>query len=262
MKIRLDDKRALITGANSGIGHAIAEAYVEAGARVAINYVAHPRAARDLCDQLNEKGERAIAIQADVADPEQVSAMFAQVDEEFGGLDVLVNNAGIEGPRELAWEARLEDWSGVIATNLFGAFHCAQEALRRMVPAGSGVVINLTSVHEIVPWTGYSAYTASKAALSMLTKTLAQEAGPKGVRVVALAPGAIKSPINRSVMEDKEALHELLAKIPVGALGEPEDVARMAVLLASDVARYVTGTTVFVDGGMSLFPSFTRGESP
>lgn len=259
MQIGLTGRRALITGANSGIGRAIAEAFAAAGARVAVNYVTHPRAAQDLCDGLNRNGEdRAFAIETDVSDPEQVSAMFARIDDVWNGLDILVNNAGIDGPRELAWEARVEDWRNVLEVNLFGAFYCAQEALRRMVPARSGVLINITSVHESIPWSGYSAYTASKAALSMLTKNLAQEAGPHGVRVIGLAPGAIKSPINRAVWEDKRQLRELLANIPVGELGHPEDVAGMAVLLASEAARYVTGSTVFVDGGMTLFPSFTR----
>lgn len=261
MEIGLEGKRALITGANSGIGRAIAEAYAAAGARVAVNYMTHPRAAQDLCKELNRDGaERALALEADVSIPEQVSAMFARVDEAWGGLDVLVNNAGIDGPRELAWEARVEDWRKVIEVNLFGAFYCSQEALRRMVPQGSGVVINVTSVHEVIPWTGYSAYTASKSALSMLTKNLAQEAGSHGVRVVSLAPGAIRSPINRAIWEDKVRLRALLGKIPVGEMGQPEDIARMAVLLASDAARYVTGSTLFVDGGMTLFPSFTHEE--
>lgn len=257
MEIGLTGRRALITGANSGIGRAIAEAFAAAGARVAVNYVTHPRAAQDLCDELNRDGEeRAFAIEADVSDAGQVSAMFARIDDVWDGLDILVNNAGVDGPRELAWQARVQDWRGVLEVNLFGAFYCAQEALRRMVPARTGVVLNITSVHERVPWTGHSAYAASKAALAMLTKNLAQEAGPHGVRVIGLAPGAIKSPINRAAWEDKRQLRELLARIPVGELGQPEDVAGMAVLLASDVARYVTGSTVFVDGGMTVFPSF------
>jgi len=261
MEIGLKNRRALITGANSGIGRAIAEAFVGAGARVAVNYVAHPRAAQDLCNGLNSDGEeRAIAIEADVSDAEQVSAMFAHIDDSLGGIDILVNNAGVEGPREMAWEARIQDWHKVMEVNLFGAFYCAQEALRRMVPQRRGVVINITSVHELIPWSGYSAYTASKSALSMLTRNLAQESGAHGVRVVGLAPGAIRSPINRAVVQDKRRLRELLEKIPVGELGQPEDVADMAVLLASDAARYVTGSTVFVDGGMSLFPSFTQGH--
>ncbi|HYW02981.1 MAG TPA: SDR family oxidoreductase [Gammaproteobacteria bacterium] len=259
MDVRLDGKRALVTGANSGIGAAISREFGAAGARVAVNYLAHPKAARDLCREIEAAGGEALPLQADISDPAAVGHLFAEVDQAWGGLDVLVNNAGIDGPRERGWEARLEDWRGVFEVNLFGAFYCAQEALRRMVPAGTGTVINLTSVHETIPWSGYSAYTASKAGLSMLTRTLAQEAAPYGVRVLALAPGAIESPINRAVREDRHALEDLLEKIPEGALGDPVDIARMAVMLASDLSRYVTGTTVYVDGGMTLFPSFTQG---
>ncbi|MGH8128245.1 MAG: 3-oxoacyl-ACP reductase FabG [Gammaproteobacteria bacterium] len=259
MEITLEGKRALVTGGNMGIGRAIAEAFADAGARVAVNYMTHQRAAEDLCRDISARHDHAaLALEADVADAEQLSTLFADIDEAWGGLDILVNNAGIDGPRELGWEALSEDWRHVIDVNLGGAFQCAQEALRRMVPAGSGVIINITSVHELIPWAGYSAYTASKAGLAMLTKTLAQEAAPHGVRVVALAPGAIKSPINRSIWEDPKQLAALTEKIPVGKLGKPEDVANMAVVLASDVASYVTGSTVFVDGGMALFPSFTN----
>lgn len=258
MEIKLTGKRALVTGGNLGIGRAIAEAFAEAGARVAVNFLSHPRAAHDLCRELSpDDVQGALALEADVADPEAVNAMFADIDEAWGGLDILVNNAGIDGPRELGWEARVEDWRRVLEVNLGGAFNCAQEALRRMVPAGSGVVINITSVHELIPWVGYSAYTASKAGLSMMTKTLAQEAAPHGVRVVGLAPGAIRSPINRGLWEDPEQLADLARKIPMGELGMPSDVANMALVLASDLANYVTGSTVFVDGGMALFPSFT-----
>ncbi len=258
VEISLEGKRALVTGGNMGIGRAIVEAFAEAGARVAVNYMAHQRSAEDLCHEISGRdAQEAMAIEADVAHPEELSAMFARIDETWGGLDILVNNAGIDGARELGWEARSEDWHHVIDVNLTGAFQCAQEALRRMIPAGSGVIINITSVHELIPWAGFSAYTASKAGLAMLTKTLAQEAAPYGVRVLALAPGAVKSPINRSIWEDPEQLAALTAKIPVGKLGEPEDVANMAVVLASEVANYVTGSTVFVDGGMALFPSFT-----
>lgn len=259
MEISLEGKRALVTGGNMGIGRAIVEAFSMAGARVAVNYMAHQRSAEDLCHEIATRdAHEALAIEADVADSEELSAMFARIDEAWGGLDILVNNAGIDGARELGWEARSEDWKHVLDVNLSGAFHCAQEALRRMVPARSGVIINITSVHELIPWAGFSAYTASKAGLSMLTKTLAQEAAPYGVRVLSLAPGAVKSPINRSIWEDPEQLAALTSKIPVGKLGEPEDVANMAVVLASDVASYVTGSTVFVDGGMALFPSFTN----
>lgn len=259
MQIKLDGKRALVTGANSGIGAAISRELGAAGARVAINYVSHPKDAMTLAQEIEKNGGEALPLEADISQPDLVSNMFAQLDEKWGGIDLLINNAGVEGPRELGWEARIEAWRKVIEINLFGAFYCAQEALRRMVPEESGTIINITSVHERIPWTGYSAYTSSKAALSMLTKTLAQEAAPHGVRILALAPGAIRSPINRAVWESHKTLDDLLRKIPEGKLGTPEDIAKMAVILASDAARYVTGTSVFVDGGMTLFPSFTQG---
>lgn len=260
MEIRLDGRRALVTGANSGIGRAIVRAYVAAGAKVAINYVAHPGMARELVDELTANGGDAMAYEADISDPEAVSTMYAALDDRWGGIDILVNSAGIDGPRELAWEARVSAWRRVIETNLLGAFYCSQEALRRMVPARSGVVINLTSVHENLPWSGYSAYSASKAGLAMLTRTLAQEAGRYGVRVLSLAPGAIRSPISRSVQENKSRFEELLSRIPTEDLGEPDDVASLAVVMSSDVARYITGTTVYVDGGLSLFPEYMQWD--
>ena len=143
--------------------------------------------------------------------------------------------------------------------NLLGAFYCAREALKRMVPQKSGVILNISSVHEEIAWSGYSAYTASKAAVSMLTKTLAQEAAPHGVRVLSVAPGAIKTPINRSVWSDQQCLQDLLEKIPLKRIGAPEEVARMVVVLASDIASYVTGRTIFVDGGMTDYPDFAHG---
>ena len=259
MNISLNGKRALVTGANSGIGEAIALAFGAAGADVAVNYVAKPEDAQAVVEKLKSGGSRAMAVEADVADPEQVSAMFAQLEEAWSGLDILVNNAGIDGAREPAWEADLEEWRKVIDINLFGAFSCSQEALKRMVPRGSGVILNLSSVHEIIPWSGYSAYAAAKAGVSMLTKTLSQEASPFGVRVLALAPGAIKTSINRSVWSDPAMREDLLQKIPLNRIGEVSDVANMAVVLVSDVAGYVTGTTVFVDGGMTDYPDFAHG---
>ena len=150
-------------------------------------------------------------------------------------------------------------WRKVLEVNLFGAFYCAHEALKRMVPQGKGVILNLSSVHEVIPWTGYSAYTAAKAGISMLTRTLSQEAAPYSVRVVALAPGAIRTPINRTVWADPTMSKDLLGKIPLGRIGDTSDVANMAVMLASDAAGYVTGTSVFVDGGMTDYPDFAHG---
>ncbi|AMV71207.1 SDR family oxidoreductase [Desulfuromonas carbonis] len=259
MNIRLDGKRALVTGGNSGIGAAIALALGEAGARVAINYVADPAAAEQLVAQIERGGGSALAVQADVADPGAVAAMFATIDAAWGGIDILVNNAGIDGARALSWEADIAAWRKVIDVNLVGAFCCAREASRRMVKQKSGVVLNLSSVHEEIAWSGYSAYAASKAAVGMLTKTLAQEAAPFGVRVLAVAPGAIKTPINRPVWSDPQSLQDLQEKIPLQRIGEPAEIAQMVVVLVSEVASYVTGCTVFVDGGMTDYPDFAHG---
>jgi glucose 1-dehydrogenase len=259
MDVRLDGRRALVTGANSGIGRAIALALAGSGAKTAINWVAHPEAADEVVHTIEEAGGTALAVRADVSKPDEVAAMFEAVDEAWGGIDVLVNNAGIDGERQLGWEADLEAWRRVLEINLFGAFHCAREALKRMVPQGSGTVLNITSVHEVIAWTGYSAYTSAKAGLSMLTKTLAQEAAAHGVRVLALAPGAIKTPINKSVWSDPTMRADLLEKIPMNRLGEAEEIGRLAVMLVSDVAAYVTATTVFADGGMTDYPDFEKG---
>lgn len=259
MEISLSGRRAVVTGANSGIGMAVALALAEAGAAVAVNYVANPDAARSVAERVIKAGGRALAVRADVSDAAQVTAMFDEVDRAWGGVDLLVNNAGIDGPRAPVWESDPAAWRNVIEVNLLGAYHCAREALRRMVAQKSGVVLNLTSVHEEIPWAGYSAYAASKAALSMLTKTLAQEAASVGVRVLALAPGAIRTPINQSVWSNPKQYADLLTKIPLGRMGTPEEIGRMAVILLSDASSYVTGGTVFVDGGMTDYPSFTHG---
>jgi 3-dehydrosphinganine reductase len=259
MEIRLNGRRALVTGGSSGIGAAIACALGEAGAKVGINYVSHPEGAQAVAARIQEQHPHALPLQADVSKPEAVEEMFSRMDQAWGGIDILVNNAGIDGERAFGWEAKPQAWMRVLEVNLFGAFYCAREALQRMVPQKSGVIVNITSVHEIIAWSGYSAYAASKAAVGMLTKTLAQEAAPHGVRVVALAPGAIKTPINQSVWSDPAGLKDLLEKIPLGRVGEPEDVARMVVMLVSDAASYVTGRTIYVDGGMTDYPSFAHG---
>jgi NAD(P)-dependent dehydrogenase (short-subunit alcohol dehydrogenase family) len=259
VNIRLDGKRALVTGGNSGIGEAIALGLAHAGARVAVNYVAHAEAAHALVHRIQEQGGDAAAVEADVSDPKAVAALFAGIDALWDGIDILVNNAGIDGERSEAWRADPAAWRKVIDVNLFGAFYCAREALKRMVVQKRGVVLNMSSVHEEIAWSGYSAYTASKAAVGMLTKTLAQEAAAHGVRVVAIGPGAIKTPINRAVWSDPRKLRDLQAKIPLKRIGEPDEIARMAVFLVSDAASYVTGRTVLVDGGMADYPSFEHG---
>jgi glucose 1-dehydrogenase len=259
MEITLQGRRALVTGASSGIGAAVARQLAAGGARVAVNYVVDPERAIALAQELDGQVHGAMALRADVSDAAQVQAMFAAVDRAWGGLDVLVNNAGVDGPRAVAWEADPAEWERVLRVDLLGSFLCAREALRRMVPRRSGVVLNVTSVHETIPWTGYSAYAAAKAGASMLTKTLAQEAAPHRVRVIALAPGAIRTPINEGVWSSAEGLRGLLTKIPLGRLGEPEEVARVAAFLVSDAASYLTGSTVYVDGAMTDYPEFSRG---
>lgn len=259
MRIDLRGKSALVTGGNSGIGEATVLALAAAGARVAINYHSGPEVAAEIVARIEKEGGEAIALPGDVSSHGDVAGMFERVDALWGTIDILVNNAGIDGKRALAWEGDPGEWMRVIQTNLFGAYLCAREALRRMTRTRSGVVVNLSSVHETIPWSGYSAYTASKAAIAMLTKTLAQEAGPFQVRVVAVAPGAIETPINRDVWTDPRQRADLLEKIPLKRIGEPEDVARLIVFLASDAAAYVTGTSVFVDGGMADYPDFAHG---
>jgi NAD(P)-dependent dehydrogenase (short-subunit alcohol dehydrogenase family) len=259
MNILLTGKRALVTGGSSGIGEAIVETLADAGAKVVVNCHAHLQAAEEIATRIREHHGEAFAVQANVADPEAVARMFKTLDETWGGIDILVNNAAIDGARAISWEADLDAWREVIEVNLMGAFYCARQALKRMILQKSGVVLSITSVHESIAWSGYSAYTASKAGLSMMTQTLAQEAAPYGVRVLSLAPGAIRTPINRSVWSDPPSLRDLLLKIPLNRLGEPKDIAGMALVLVSDVASYLTGRTVFVDGGMTDYPDFAHG---
>ena len=259
MDLKLSGKRVLVTGGNSGLGAAMVRAFAAEHARVAINYVVHPEQTAQFADQLRAGGTDVLALEADVSRADAVASMFQKIDAAWGGLDVLVNNAGIDGQRAMSWEADAAAWSRVLQINLAGAFLCAREALKRMVLQRSGVIINTSSVHEVIPWSGYSAYTASKAGLSMMSKTLAQEAGGYGVRVLCIAPGAIRTPINAAVWQDAAGQQDLISKIAIGRVGEPEDVAGMAVVLASDVASYVTGTSVFVDGGMTDYPAFSHG---
>jgi len=259
MNITLGGKRALVTGGNSGIGAAIVHALSEAGAKVAINYVTHPEVAQQMVQQIWDSGREAIIIEADISKPDDVEAMFKKMDESWGGIDILVNNAGIDGAEAHGWDMDIDDFQKVIHINLLGSYYCARQALKRMTAQKSGVVLATSSVHEMIAWTGHSAYTASKAGIGMLTKTLAQEAAPYGIRVLSLAPGAIKTPINKSVWDNKAGLDDLLEKIPLGRIGEPAEIANMAVVLVSDVASYMTGRTIFVDGGMTDYPDFAHG---
>ena len=261
MKIDLGGRRALVTGGNSGLGAGTVRALAACGADVAIGYLRAPDAAETMVAELTGLGggRRAMAVEVDISEPAQVAAAFARIKSEWGGLDILVNNAGIDGRPALGWDADGDAWRKVVDVNLVGSFNCAREALKLMVPEGKGVILNMTSVHEIIAWTGYSAYCASKAGLSMLSKTLAQEAGPHGIRVVAIAPGAMKTEINQAVWSKPEGLADLMTKVPLGHMGTAEDVGNLAAFLASDLAGYITGTTVLVDGGMTDYANFMQG---
>ena len=259
MEIRLDGKRVLVTGGNSGLGETMALTLAEAGADVAVNYVVQPEKAVDVVNRIKAKGRRSVALEADVSDPEAVARMFTQMDEALGGIDILLNNAGVDGHKALSWEGDVGQWEKVIRINLMGAYYCAREALKRMTAQKSGVVLCTSSVHEVIAWSGYSAYTASKGGLNMMAKTLAQEAGEYGVRVLCIAPGAIATPINAAVLDDPKWQADLMGKVAIKRVGRPEDVANLALFLVSDLASYMTGTTVFVDGGMTDYPNFAHG---
>jgi NAD(P)-dependent dehydrogenase (short-subunit alcohol dehydrogenase family) len=258
--IDLKGRRALITGGDSGLGAATAASLAQAGADVAITYRGSPAAAEKIVASATSLGVKAAATElADVSDPSGVARLFGWMDEAFGGLDILVNNAGVDGARAPCLDSDPAAWAQVVGVDLLGPYYCAREALRRMRKAGRGVIINTTSVHEFIPWAGYSAYTSAKAGLSMFSKTLAQEVAALGVRVIAIAPGAIKTPINAAVWQDPKGLADLDMKIPMGRVGEPDEIGHVIAFLCSDLAGYVTGVTLAVDGGMLLYPDFREG---
>ncbi|MEZ5444837.1 MAG: SDR family oxidoreductase [Gammaproteobacteria bacterium] len=262
----LEGQRALVTGANSGIGAGIAEGLAAAGARVVINYVSRPDEAQRLVRKIKDGGGEAIAIQADVSQEHQVRAMFEHAIEELGGLEILVNNAGLQKDAALV-DMSLQDWDTVIRVNLTGQFLCAREAAREFIRRGvtpslsssAGKIICVSSVHDLIPWAGHANYAASKGGVMMLMKTMAQELAAHKVRVNSISPGAIKTPINHGAWSTAEKEAELLQLIPYGRVGVTHDVARAAVWLASDESDYVTGATLYVDGGMTLYPGFENG---
>ena len=262
----LKNQKALVTGANSGIGEACALALSAAGAAVAVNYVSRPEDAERVAQQIRQGGGEAIALQADVSREEQVTAMFAELLKTFGTIDILVNNAGLQRDSPFH-KMTLEQWNTVMGVNLTGQFLCAREAVREFLRRGvvsrvssaAGKIICMSSVHEVIPWGGHVNYAASKGGVMQLMKSMAQELAPKKIRVNSIAPGAIKTPINRSAWDTPGAEAELLRLIPEGRVGVPEDIANVAVWLASDASDYVTGTTLFVDGGMTLYPGFATG---
>jgi glucose 1-dehydrogenase len=259
----LHGQKALVTGASSGIGLAVAVALGQAGADVAVNYLSGDDAARRVVDTIATAGSKAFAHKADVSDERAVAQMFERVRAEFGTLDILVANAGLQQDAPIA-TMTLQQWNTVISVNLTGQFLCAREAIREFrrrgpVPAVSravGKIICMSSVHQQIPWAGHVDYAASKGGVDMMMRSLAQEVAPERIRINAIAPGAIRTPINREAWDTDEAYKRLLTLIPYGRIGEPEDIGRAAVWLASDASDYVVGTTLFVDGGMTLYPGF------
>ncbi|MFJ7943296.1 SDR family oxidoreductase [Streptomyces sp. NPDC096354] len=259
-------QKALVTGANSGIGRATAVALGRAGADVVVNYVVGEDEAEKVVAEIKAFGVRAYAHQADVSDEDQVVGMVARMVEEFGTIDILVANAGLQRDAPSV-EMTLAQWQKVIDVNLTGQFLCAREAAKEFVRRGvvpevsrsAGKIVCMSSVHQIIPWAGHVNYASSKGGVGMMMETLAQELAPQGIRVNAVAPGAIRTPINRSAWDTPEAESDLLRLIPYRRVGEPEDIANAVVAVASDLLDYVVGATLYVDGGMTLFPGFATG---
>ncbi len=260
----LAGQKALVTGANSGIGKGVALALGAAGADVVVNYVAGDDAASAIVEEIRRSGVRAIALKADVSSETEVSGMFDAMMKEFGTIDILVNNAGLQ--RDAAFhEMTIAQWNTVIDVNLTGQFLCARAAIREFLRRGvvpsiscaAGKIICMSSVHQQIPWAGHANYAASKGGIKLLMESLAQEVAPLRIRVNGIAPGAIRTPINTAAWDTKEAYDKLMTLVPYGRIGEPEDIARAAVWLASDHSDYVVGTTLYVDGGMTLYPGFS-----
>ncbi|MBD2680648.1 MULTISPECIES: SDR family oxidoreductase [Nostoc] len=259
----LKGQKALVTGASSGIGEAIARSLASSGAAVAINYHSEAEEAQKIVDDIKANNGEAFAIQADVSKEDEVKAMFSQTLEHFGTIDILVNNAGLQKDSPFV-DMTLNQWNTVIGVNLTGQFLCAREAakefLRRgvqpQISSAAGKIICISSVHEVIPWAGHVNYAASKGGIHMMMQSIAQELAPHKIRVNSIAPGAIKTPINKSAWDTPQAEAKLLELIPAKRVGDVEDIAKAAVWLACDDSDYVNGTTLFVDGGMTLYPGF------
>lgn len=259
----LKDQAALVTGASSGIGEGIAKGLARAGARVVVNFSSNEAAADGVVRDIRKGGGEAIAVRANVSKEDQVLAMFETMLKEYGTIDILANNAGVQKDAKFT-EMTLDQWRSVIDINLTGQFLCAREAAKEFIRRGvvpdrslaAGKIICISSVHEKVPWAGHVNYAASKGGIMMMMQTIAQELAPYKIRVNSIAPGAIKTRINRKAWETPEAEAKLLELIPYKRVGEPRDIGAVAVWLASDESDYVNGATIFVDGGMSLFPAF------
>ncbi|MBX3404132.1 MAG: SDR family oxidoreductase [Phycisphaeraceae bacterium] len=266
----LKGQTAIVTGASSGIGRGIAHALCAAGANVVVNYIGPDADALAAVHEATHCGcahrGRAVAVSADVSDEKQVEAMFRRTVDEFGAVDILVNNAGIQQDAPIE-DMSLAQWRRVLEVNLTGQFLCARAAVREFkrrgvrsgVSCAAGKIVCVSSVHEVIPWAGHVNYAASKGGVMLMMKSIAQEVAPWRIRVNSICPGAVRTPINRAAWETHEAYNELLKLIPYKRIGEVEDVARLAVWLCSDEADYITGASLFVDGGMTLYPGFETG---
>lgn len=260
---KLAGQTAIVTGSSSGIGKAIALSLAAAGANVVINSHSQPEKGEQVVAEIAAAGGRSISIQADVSQENDVDELFAQTIQTFGRLDILVSNSGIQKDASLL-EMTLDEWNKVMDVNLTGAFLCARRAAREFcgqkadenISRAAGKIIFISSVHEVIPWAGHVNYAASKGGVMLFMKSIAQELAPRKIRVNSIAPGAIQTPINREAWETDEARKKLLELIPYGRIGLPEDIGNVAAWLASDEADYITGTTIFVDGGMTLYPGF------
>lgn len=262
----LKGQKALVTGANSGIGKATAIGLGRAGADVVVNYVADQESAEAVVREITSFGVRAAAYEADVSQEDQVVAMVDRMVREFGTIDIMVANAGLQRDAPFT-EMTLAQWQKVLDVNLTGQFLCAREATKEFLRRGvvpevsrsAGKIICMSSVHQLIPWAGHVNYASSKGGVQMMMETLAQELAPKKIRVNAIAPGAIRTPINRGAWETEQAREDLLKLIPYDRIGDPDDIANAVVALASDLLDYVVGATLYVDGGMTLFPGFATG---
>jgi glucose 1-dehydrogenase len=265
----LEGQTAIVTGASSGIGRGIACSLCAAGANVIVNYVASESEAEEVAHQATRDHAhcgKAVCVRADVSDESQVTAMFRRAIDQFGTVDILINNAGLQEDASIE-SMTLAQWKKVIDVNLTGQFLCAREAVRefkrrgvrRGVSCAAGKIVCVSSVHQVIPWAGHVNYAASKGGVMLMMKTIAQEVPPWRIRVNSICPGAIRTPINRAAWDTPRALHDLLKLIPYKRIGEPDDIARLAVWLCSDEADYITGASLFVDGGMTLYPGFEAG---
>lgn len=261
----LEGRTAVVTGGSSGIGKAIALAYGRQKCNVVVNYLSGEAEANDIAAEIEKMGGKAIAVQADVSKEKEVEQLFKATHDNFGTIDFLVCNAGIQKDNKLS-EMSLEEWQKVIDVNLTGYFLCARQAVKEFLSReqddnnrkAAGHIIFVSSVHDIIPWAGHINYAASKGGVLMFMKSLALEVAPHKIRVNAISPGAIKTDINKDVWQDEEKAKDLLKLIPYQRIGEPEDVAEVAIWLTTDASDYITGTTIYVDGGMTLYPGFAN----